>query len=255
MITSTSNSRVKHARRLQTDRRYRERESAFVIEGTRWLDEVVQWAHTPHFVFYTQAWRQKPEHDQILQQVAGPTLLVGEQVMAVMSDTETPAGVLAILPAIQLPLPPNPSLLLILDRVRDPGNLGTILRTAGAAGVDGVLLGPGTVDAYNPKVIRAGMGAHLRLPQAQVGWSEIESLTKDMAVWVATAAGAVPHSEVNWRRPAALIIGSEAHGVGQEAERLAKGKVFIPMHGATESLNAAIAAAVILFEAARQRRT
>lgn len=254
MITSTSNSKVKRVRRLQADRKQREREGAFVIEGTRWLDEVVQWTHTPEFVFYTESWREKSEHNQILLQVTGPTQLVSEEVMAAMSDTETPAGVLAILPLKPLPLPHSPTLLLILDRVRDPGNLGTILRTAAAAGADGVLLTPGTVDAYNPKVIRAGMGAHLRLPLQQTGWPEIERLTSDMAVWVAAADGSVPYTDVNWRRPSALIIGSEAHGAGREAERVAGDSVYIPMHAATESLNAAIATAVILFEAARQRR-
>lgn len=254
MITSPSNSKVKRVRRLQTDRKYREREGAFVIEGTRWLDEVVQSAQAPEFVFYTEAWREKPDHNQILQQVSGSTQIVSEEVMAAMSDTETPAGILAVLPLQPLPLPPMPSLLLILDRVRDPGNLGTMLRTAAAAGADGVLLSPGTVDAYNPKVVRAGMGAHLRLPVMQLTWTEIEQLTSDMAVWVAATDGIDPYSEVNWRRPSALIVGSEAHGAGQEAEQVADGSVYIPMHRATESLNAAMAAGVILFEAARQRR-
>ena len=254
MITSTSNSKVKHVRRLQTDRRYREREGAFVVEGTRWLDEVSQWVHTPQFVFYTQAWRQKPEHDQILQQVGGLTQIVSEEVMVAMSDTETPAGILAVLPLKPLQLPSSPTLLLILDRVRDPGNLGTMLRTAGAAGADGILLTSGTVDAYNPKVVRAGMGAHLRLPIKQAAWAEIDRITDDMTVWVASADGSSAYDEVNWRRPCALIIGSEAHGAGPEAERVADGSVYIPMHATTESLNAAIAAAVILFETARQRR-
>lgn len=254
MITSTSNNRVKRVRRLQADRRYREREGVFVVEGTRWLDEVVQSAYTPRPVFYTEAWFAKPDHTQILHQVDGPTQIVSEEVMAAMSDTETPAGVLAVLPQIWRPLPPSPTLLLILDRIRDPGNLGTMLRTAGAAGADGVLLSPGTVDPYNPKVVRAGMGAHLRLPMLQATWTEIEQLTDRMAVWVAAADGSQPYSEVNWRSPSALIIGSEAHGAGQAAEGAARGSVYIPMHAATESLNAAMAAGIILFEAARQRR-
>lgn len=253
MITSTSNSKVKRVRRLQTDRRYREREGAFVIEGTRWLDEVVQSTYTPEFVFYTETWRERPEHSQILHQVSGSTQIVSEEVMAAMSDTETPSGILAVLPLQPLPLPGRPSMLLILDRIRDPGNLGTMLRTASAAGADGVLLSQGTVDAYNPKVVRAGMGAQLRLPLLQATWTEIAELTNDMAVWVAAADGTHPYSEVNWRRPSALIIGSEAHGAGEKAERIADGSIYIPMHRATESLNAAMAAGIILFEAARQR--
>ena len=254
MITSSRNPKVKYVRRLQTDRRFREREGAFVVEGTRWLDEVGHWIHPAELVFYTDTWREKAEHDQILQQVAGPTQPVSEEVMAAMSDTETPAGILAVLPVKPIPLPPAPTLLLILDRVRDPGNMGTMLRTGAAAGADGILFTPGSVDVYNPKVVRAGMGAQLRLPLRQVTWTEIEKLTTGMAVWVAAADGTYPYHEVNWRRPAALIIGSEAHGAGRKADNLARGSVYIPMHAATESLNASIAAAVILFEAVRQRR-
>jgi TrmH family RNA methyltransferase len=129
-----------------------------------------------------------------------------------------------------------------------------MLRTAVAAGVDGVLLAPGCVDATNPKVLRGSMGAHLRLPVAEMSWSEIGEVTAGMEVWVTAVSQAKEYTTVNWRQPAALIIGSEAHGIGPEAAPLASGQITIPMHAAVESLNAAVAAAVILFEAARQRR-
>lgn len=266
MITSTSNSKVKYVRRLQADRRFREREQAFVVEGTRWLSELIPPAHRPQLILYTNAWHNKPEHTSILLQLdepaqavvpaqaAVPAQAVSEEVMASMSDTETPPGVLAVLAMQPRPLAPEPTLLLVLDRIRTPGNLGTMLRTAAAAGADGVLLGPGCVDAYNPKVLRGGMGAHLRLPIHHLSWQEIREKTEGLTVWVAAADGDVPYTDVNWRQPSALIIGSEATGAGEQAEKIGDGRVYIPMYAATESLNAAMAAGVILFEAVRQRR-
>jgi TrmH family RNA methyltransferase len=173
--------------------------------------------------------------------------------MAAMSDTETAPGVLAVLPIAPRPLPAAPSLLVILDSVANPGNLGSILRTAAAAGVDGVLLGPGCVDAYNPKVVRGSMGAVLRLPVWAENWEVIGRLAAGLDVWLAAARDGTTYTAVDWHRPSALLIGSEAQGAGAQAERLATGRVTIPMRDETESLNAAMAAGILLFEAARQR--
>jgi TrmH family RNA methyltransferase len=177
---------------------------------------------------------------------------VSETVIAACSDTQTPQGVLAVVPFVSLE--PRPGLLLILDGIRDPGNLGTILRSAESAGVGQVLLAPGTVDPYNPKVVRGAMGAHLRLPVHSQDWPTIGKRAGDRAVWLADAASETAYHEVDWTRPCALIVGGEAFGTGQEATELATGRVSIPMTGGTESLNAAMAATIILFEAARQRR-
>jgi TrmH family RNA methyltransferase len=255
MITSPANDKVKYVRRLQSERRFRGQERAFVAEGTRWLAELLRHQIAPHIFFFTAEWQAS--HAEILQQLTQfthqPGLLVSEAVMAAMSDTTTPPGILAIVPTPQLPLPARPSLLLILDGINNPGNLGTMLRTAGAAGVDGVLLGPGSVDATNPKVVRGSMGSLLRLPVQPLNWAQLRELTEEMAVWLAAVGGEVAYTAVNWQQPSALIIGSEASGAGNEAHQLATGRVAIPMHSATESLNAAIAAGVILFEARRQR--
>jgi RNA methyltransferase, TrmH family len=253
MITSVTNSRVKVVRRLQTDRRFRTRENKFVVEGTRWLADAIQQNLPPLAIYYTREWQQKPGHTEILQQLDTVVQEVSEEVMAVMSDTETPAGVLTVLPVQPLPLPTQPRLLLILDEIRDPGNLGTIFRTAAAAGVDGILLSPGCVDPYNPKVIRAGMGAQLRLPIQQHAWFRIGEIAYGLQIWLATADGHLPYTGVNWRQPSALIVGSEAHGAGQEAVALSTGTIYIPMFATTESLNAGTAAGIILFEALRQR--
>lgn len=252
MITSLANSKVKYVRRLQSERRFRSREQAFVVEGTRWLTEFLQSTHSPTLIFHTAVWQD--HHASILQQLDVPSQLVSEEVMAAISDTETPSGVLAIVPIQPRPLPKQPTLLLMLDGVTNPGNLGTMLRSAGAAGTEGVLLGPGCVDAYNPKVVRGGMGAHLRLPIHHVTWAEAAQILAGLAVWVATADGDRLYTAVSWQQPSAIIIGGEAHGPGSEAMALANGRIAIPMHHHTESLNAAVAASVILFEAARQRQ-
>ncbi len=172
--------------------------------------------------------------------------------MAACSDTQTPQGVLAVVPFVNLE--PRPGLLLILDGIRDPGNLGTILRSAESAGVGQVLLAPGTVDLYNPKVVRGAMGAHLRLPALSQDWHSIGQRARDRAVWLADAAGDTAYHAVDWTQPSALLVGGEASGAGQEAADLATGKLSIPMTGGAESLNAAMAATIILFEAARQRQ-
>lgn len=252
MITSRANPQVKYVRRLQADRRYRTGERAFVVEGTRWLRETVAAGIAPRALFATTAWMESNE-GRALQAALGPAVPVADEVMAAMSDTETAPGVLAVLPMAARPWPDAPSLLLILDAVGNPGNAGTILRAAAAAGADGVLLGPGCVDAYNPKVVRGSMGAVLRLPVRPAPWAKIGDLTTGLDVWLAAAREGVAYTAVDWRRPAAVLIGGEAHGAGDAAERLATGRVTIPMHDETESLNAALAAGIILFEAARQR--
>jgi TrmH family RNA methyltransferase len=175
--------------------------------------------------------------------------------MAACTDTKTPQGILAVFPIPQLRPRPHPTFTLIVDRLRDPGNLGTMLRTALAAGVERVLLAPGTVDAGKPKVVRAAMGAHLYLPIAVLGWDAINEAVTGSDVWLAAADGELPYTAVDWTRPVALIVGSEAIGAGHKAEALALARVSIPMSVGVESLNAAVAAAIILFEAVRQRKS
>lgn len=253
MITSSQNPKIKRVRRLLSDRRYRHREGAFVVEGARWLAEVAAGGNPPDLILATESWLADDYNQAILARLPAPATTISDRLLAETSDTETPSGVLAVLPIFQGPIPHRSTLLLVLDRLADPGNLGTIIRTAAAAGVDGVLLGPGCVDAYNPKAVRASMGALLRLPVRSLPWVAIREEVESLAVWVAAADGSMEYSDVDWRQPAALVIGSEATGVGPEALALGHGRIAIPMARQTESLNAAAAAAAILFEARRQR--
>jgi len=257
MITSLRNDKVKYVRKLQDQARIRAREQRFVLEGVRLVEEVVQVGLPPTFVFYTEALKEDRRGGDLvasLRAMGAPCYAVSEAVMESCSDTVTPQGVLVVLPLPNLPRPANPDFTLIIDRLRDPGNLGTILRTALSAGVEQVFLAPGTVDATNPKVVRAAMGAHLRLPVVDAEWNVIGEVVRGCDVWLAAAGAEIEYTAVDWTRPAALIIGSEAHGAGERARSLAQSRITIPMASEIESLNAAIATAIILFEAVRQRR-
>lgn len=256
MITSSQNDKVKYVRKLQSQKRIRHRDHCFVLEGVRLVEEAVRAALVPVFVFYTEELAGEGRGKALLAALRGldaSCYAVSESVMETCSDTVTPQGILVVLPFPKLPRPKDPDFTLILDRLRDPGNLGTILRTALAAGVEQVLLAPGTVDRTNPKVVRAAMGAHLRLPIDDVEWDVIAGDVAECDVWLAAAGGERAYTDVDWTRPVALIVGSEAHGAGERARALARGCVSVPMSVQIESLNAAVATAVIVFEAARQR--
>jgi len=258
MITSLHNPKVQAVRKLQVQAKRRQEEQAFVIEGVRLAEEVLGAGWKAKQVFYTSQLDERGV--ALVSSFASrgvPVDEVTEALMKSVSQTETPQGLLVVLEMRTLPLPTNPHFLLILDGLRDPGNMGTILRSALAAGVQGVLLPPGSVDVWSPKVLRAGMGAHFRLPIQTLGWDAIrrtlEGEAGKLKVWLADSTGGLPYSRVDLRAPLALIIGGEAAGAGSEAHSLAVQKLHIPMPGGSESLNAAVAASILLFEVVRQR--
>jgi TrmH family RNA methyltransferase len=256
MITSVANEKVKYVRSLYR-RRVRYRERRFVIEGVRLVREAFRAGIVPALVFYSEGVDALPGGRELLAEIrksGSPAFAVSETVMRAVADTVSPQGILAVVPFVELAPPPSPSLVLVVDGLRDPGNLGTILRSANAAGVERVILAPKTVDPYNPKVVRGAMGAHFRLPIVTLDWPEIAEALAGVHVLLADVRGQRAYYEVDWTRPSALIVGGEAHGASGEARELAVATIAIPMHGGAESLNAAVAASVILFEAARQRR-
>jgi TrmH family RNA methyltransferase len=255
MITSVANEKVKYVRSLYR-RRVRYRERHFVIEGVRSVEEALRAGIVPALVFYSEGVNAIPGGRELLAEIQGKgatAFAVSEKVMKAMADTVSPQGILAVVPLVELEPPPSPSLVLVVDRLRDPGNLGTILRSANAAGAEQVILAPKTVDPYNPKVVRGAMGAHFRLPIVALSWPEIAGALTGVQILLADARAEQAYYQVDWSQPSALIIGGEAHGASQEARELAATTIAIPMHGGTESLNATVAASVILFEAARQR--
>lgn len=178
-------------------------------------------------------------------------------VLKAISDTVTPQGVLAVFPVPQPPAQPiQGPIVLILDRVRDPGNAGTLLRSAAASGVACTVAFIDSVDAYAAKVIRSAMGAHFHLTILEdAHWSDLLPLLAGRPRRLATAHGGTSYDQVDWTTDCALILGGEAEGAGPEATVAASEQVTIPMAGPAESLNAAMAGTILLFDAARVRRS
>jgi TrmH family RNA methyltransferase len=257
MITSASNQRIKDARKLST-RKMRYATSQVLVEGVRLLGDAWHSGVRPIHVFYAPDRLTSTEGKALLTELeaAGCECIpCTEAVFASLAETSTPQGIAAVLPLPQLAWPANPSLLLVMDAVGDPGNAGTLIRSAEASGCDGVLFAPGAVDPFNDKVMRAGMSAHFRLPiHVCATWTAVDTLLPAaIRCYLADAHAQCDYATIDWRTPSALIVSNEAHGASAEA-RSRSTPITIPMRGHGESLNAAIAGSAILFEAARQRR-
>jgi TrmH family RNA methyltransferase len=258
MITSTKNPKVQWVRGLQARARDRRREKVFVVEGVRMAEEAVQSGWQARLVFYTDGLSARSlAVVEELRKTGVDIEQVSEGVMRSACDTETPQGILVVIEEKGLQLPGRLDFVLILDQVRDPGNLGSILRTAAAAGVQLVFLPPDTADPYSPKVIRAGMGAHFRIPIRNASWEDILQCLKDndLRIFLADSSVGSRYDDIDYQTGLALIIGGEARGASSRADERTDLRVHIPMPGGGESLNAAAAAAILLFEIARQRGT
>ncbi len=255
MIKSIRNPKVQELRALlRLPKRRRERGS-FVVEGARLVEEAVMSNWTLREAIYTEgAEKDNPELVRALV-ARGHADLVSESVMKATSDTKTPQGILVEVEWKEMGLVSHPSFVLILDGISDPGNLGTLLRSAAAADCDAVLLAPGCADMLSPKVLRSGMGAHFRQPIYAWEWAEISHFNNQhkLELYLAEAWGGRSYFQVDFTQAFALIIGNEASGVSEAAKALSPKPIQIPMPGRMESLNAAIAGSVILFEAVRQR--
>lgn len=258
MITSTSNPRIKEARKLQ-QKRHRDATRRLLLEGVRLIDDAFQSGVRPDLLFFApDLVRGNRSAAQLLRRLESATvecIPCAPHVVATLAEAMTPQGLVAVAPWPALALPSIPTLTLLLDQVREPGNAGALVRAAEAAGVEQVIFGPGTVDPFNDKVLRAAMGAHFRLPLvACADWEcVVRRLPPGQPLYLADGHATLHYDQVDWRQPSVLAVGSEASGATAAVRALAT-PVAIPMCGRTESLNAAIAGAVILFEAARQRR-
>lgn len=255
MITSSHNPKIQQVRALLGRKQAREEARTFVVEGVRLAEEAMAAGCHPTLVLYSG---ELSERGQAVLHGFSNTGAEIEEVspglLDSLSATETSQGVLAVCPMLELPLPERLDFVLIADQVRDPGNLGTLLRTAAAAGVQAVLLAPGTTDPFAPKVLRSGMGAHFRIPLRSLSWDGILRLCKPvLQIYLAEASEGTPCWQLDLRCPLALVVGGEAEGATPEARRLVDACVTIPMPGKSESLNAAIAAGVLMFEIVRQR--
>jgi TrmH family RNA methyltransferase len=249
MITSTQNEKVKLVHALQREAKTRRKTGRIVLEGVRLVNDALQSGQQPDFILYTP---YQHIHSLSLDMLQERAVLVSDEVMRYVGDTQQPQGVIGVFPMPRAELPPDPQRILILDSIRDPGNMGTILRTAAAAGVQAVLLSPTCVDPYNPKVLRGGMGAHFRISVLETNWDTIRKYCYNTQIILADSQGEQQYDRVDWSKPWSLIVGGEADGAGEDALALAHRHIYIPMAGETESLNAAVAASIILFEARRQ---
>lgn len=278
MITSTSNAQIKELIRLQKKSRARDEAGVFIVEGPRMASEIP--AERIVKLYVSESYARKT-------QSVGTECCVREEVLSDtvfshVSDTKTPQGVLAVVRRQEYTLEDilsgagdknssdgqssgqsdNPGAtrrphILILDNLQDPGNLGTIFRTAEAAGVTGILLSRDCVDIYNPKVIRSTMGAVFRLPFLYTDDlpGAVDELKKaGIHVYAAHLEGKNAYDEEDYHTGCAFLIGNEGNGLRDEVTARADRLIRIPMMGEAESLNAAVAAAVLTFEVSRQRR-
>ncbi len=253
MIISSQNPKVKLVRTLTGRVKGRREAGAFLAEGVRLVEEALSADWPFRFVLYSDELSERG--NELMQKLEYRKIEVEKvesRLLHSLSETESPQGILAVLDDFQLPMPETPNFILILDSIRDPGNLGTLLRTADAAGVQAVLLPPETTDAFAPKVVRSGMGAHFRLPIQALSWEEIRSNTKGLQIYLADMNGQSCW-EADLRQPLVLIVGGEAEGASDQARKLAPKTISIPITGKTESLNAAVAGSILLFEVVRQR--
>lgn len=270
MITSTSNQQIKNIIKLQKSNKARREQQVFLVEGIRMFREIPQQYLVKAYV--TEEWQEQlPEN-----WIEGETYeVVSNGVFREISDTQTPQGVLAI---VRQQVYQRKDLLggiinsenstemtecrrqevpciLVLENVQDPGNLGTILRTAEGAGVTGIMMSKDTVDVYNSKVVRSTMGAIFRMPFCYeediyqgVSWLQEQGI----ACYAAHLKGQVFYG-YDYRQPCCFFIGNEGNGLTAELTAMANQQIQIPMAGQVESLNAATAATVLMYEAMRQR--
>ena len=253
-ISSSQNERVKLVRALQSQTKARRRAERLVLEGVRLIGDALDNGVLPDFVLYDDALSESDPAFELLERLSALRVIrlpVVSTLMRDMADTETPQGILGVFPWPSLEVPEIPSLVLVADQWRDPGNLGTLIRTIAAAGVDLLVTTPGTVDTHNPKTIRAGMGAHYRVPLLALNWEEIAVRFAQYAFYLADAHGTTLYHAVDWSRPSVIVVGGEAHGLGEAALTIPHTLVRIPMVDGAESLNAAVSASLLVYEARR----
>ena len=257
-ITSTKNKQVAAAVRLKK-RAFRERDGRFLAEGAQAVREAVE-AGAAEIVFYVP----QDAGDTHLEVAGADTAgirsqAVSETVMAHLTSTVTPQGILAVARFVDVPLedlPEQPMLVPVLCAVRDPGNAGTVLRSADAAGADAIVFSDQSVDVYNSKTVRASAGSLFHLPVvrgATVEASVASLRERGLQVLAADAEGQASVYDTDLSRPTAMLFGNEAWGLPHDVAALADATVRVPIRGKAESLNLAAAAALMLFESARQR--
>lgn len=260
MITSTANVRVKQIVQWRTKAKERRKDGVFLAEGIKMFEEAPEERILEVYLSadIEDKLREKQNIFRKLQNVGYE--VVSSEVFAKMSDTQTPQGILTVIKRLEYALEdlldkPNP-LFIILENLQDPGNLGTIVRTGEGAGITGVIMSNQTVDIYNPKTIRATMGSVYRVPFVYVedlGEVMQKLHNKGVHTYAAHLQGSDYYDNFPLREPTAFLIGNEGNGLSKELADLTESYLKIPMEGQVESLNAAVAAALLMYETHRQR--
>ena len=256
MITSKNNTKVKQVRKLQKSAKLRDQENVFVVEGTKMVFEAPVGLLKECFI--SESFYKK--NQKRIKGLECSVEVVSDQVFEMLSDTKTPQGILGLVKQLEYSLEEilkkrNP-LLLILESIQDPGNVGTIFRTAEATGVTGIVMNHSCVDIYNPKTTRSTMGAVYRQPFVVVSdfVESLDRIRESGVKLIATDLTATKnYDKENYREAVGLLIGNEGNGLSDFILKMVEDKVKIPMEGQGESLNVAIAASVLAYEAYRQR--
>ena len=258
-ITSQSNNVCKQVLSLQ-QRKHRKDTGLFVLEGLRSVKDALTAGWVPEYYMVTDGFLQQPGGEQLVDGLSETNVTgyrVTEPLMKKMAETETPQGLLSVFHQpvhdVNKIIPSPEGFWLVLDRIQDPGNLGTLIRSAEAAGVSGIFLTHGSTDPYNAKALRAGTGAVLHLPVIELSQEQSDcQFLLDAGIHVVGAAleRGEPYGQVAYQRPLALVIGNEANGIDQALLSKVESRVTIPMRGRLQSLNAAIAGSILLFHIA-----
>lgn len=270
MITSTTNKKVKELAALTQKAKARRESGLFIAEGTKMFAEAPRaWIKE---VYLSESFlnKRKKEPDGRLERALKEISyeVVSDEVFRKISDTQTPQGILTVLAQPKYTLPEllcaskggpvqSSPLFLLLEDIQDPGNLGTIFRAGEGAGVTGVIMTQNTADVFNPKVIRSTMGSVYRVPfltAASLGDVIAQLKNAGVAVYAAHLQNSTDYTDMDYTGAAAFLIGNESGGLRRETADQATACIKIPMEGQVESLNAAVAASVLMYEAARQRR-
>lgn len=262
MITSPGNARIKAVVQLKQKAKARREMKAFLVEGIKLFLEAPVERIREVYISESFSCPDKEAHGAVWDKLGRMHFeTVSEAVFEKISDTCTPQGILCVMEAYHYTLPdllrPEKPLLLLLENIQDPGNLGTMIRTGEGAGIDGVILSGDTVDPGNPKTVRATMGSIYRVPflcTENLPDTIRELKDSGIRIYAAHLQGTVNYDACDYRGGSAFLIGNEAKGLRRESAALADQYMKIPMAGKVESLNAGIAAALLMYEAARQRR-
>lgn len=266
MITSANNQQLKQVSALLKKSKERREKKAFVVEGPRMVVEAP--AKSLKSVFVAESYEKNPENQNVLKELRTKCESVGavfetvaDSVFKSVSDTQTPQGIMAVvaMPEYDLKqlLDGEKTHLLILESIQDPGNLGTMVRTGEGAGITGVIMNKTTVDLFNPKTIRSTMGSIYRMPfLVTEDLSETMQFLKEngVSLYAAHLKGEHYYTEESYTKACGFLIGNEGNGLSDEIANQADTYIKIPMEGQVESLNAAISATLLMYEANRQRR-